>query len=547
MELRTIVKSDDYIAPIVYEQLEKMDFSNYQCSPLINGGCGLGKTTAFINNKMYDLFKRKTGKEYPRVLLIESRSMTRDQKREECNLPFFDIKQFYEVSQNIDKLSNYDIIIIDEAHSLFTDSAFAPNVTAPVLDWLNKSLCFQIYITASDIEFAGFAYSYFDNRDFQFTFPNLSEAHVRYTTKEMYLTVSSEKVEKIIERKEKQLLQPGKKGIFFIIAAKTVSRLYDEYKKKYRCGFYISQQNSSCIKSIIKNGVEEDRWEDYIDRYEEVNILKKYKELEEERKECGKEPIRAALRAGHIPEDIDYLFITNVGQEGFGIIDTKLDFVFIEDTYPLSMNQKLFRCRDNIEKAYIHFPLRRLQQALENSLDDMLHLKQASQEFLAGYYFANKTNRYSRKNYVYIDKETGKYKIAENYLIYLLEARRQFQEIKTNIADKDYMRAAFGQYADNFYLTTGAEDKKKDILQNYFSNKDGVLLTETVKGNMLTELVTMGLTNSKQEKDFTFDYVVKVCKEYQVCDFVEVKANKKDVLNNPEIVYRKKYRKIKLL
>lgn len=47
--------------------------------------------------------------------------------------------------------------------------------------------------------------------------------------------------------------------------------------------------------------------------------------------------------------------------------------------------------------------------------------------------------------------------------------------------------------------------------------------------------------------DFTFEYVKKKCREYGVCDFVSHRANKKDSLNNPDIVYRNKYLQIKLL
>ena len=52
---------------------------------------------------------------------------------------------------------------------------------------------------------------------------------------------------------------------------------------------------------------------------------------------------------------------------------------------------------------------------------------------------------------------------------------------------------------------------------------------------------------SKQNTDFTFEYVKKKCREYGICDFIKASANKKDVANNPGIIYRNKYLKIKLL
>ena len=54
----------------IYNQLEKMDFSNFICSPLINGGCGMGKTTALTDPRMYELFARKLNKKEPQILFI---------------------------------------------------------------------------------------------------------------------------------------------------------------------------------------------------------------------------------------------------------------------------------------------------------------------------------------------------------------------------------------------------------------------------------------------------------------------------------------------
>lgn len=64
-----------------------MDFSNFICSPLINGGCGLGKTTALTDPRMYELFRKKLNKNEPQILIIESRSATRDQLRKKNENP----------------------------------------------------------------------------------------------------------------------------------------------------------------------------------------------------------------------------------------------------------------------------------------------------------------------------------------------------------------------------------------------------------------------------------------------------------------------------
>ena len=39
---------------------------------------------------------------------------------------------------------------------------------------------------------------------------------------------------------------------------------------------------------------------------------------------------------------------------------------------------------------------------------------------------------------------------------------------------------------------------------------------------------------------------MKLCRQYSVCDFKEIKANKKDIEYNKNLVYRKEYLQIKL-
>ena len=62
--------------------------------------------------------------------------------------------------------------------------------------------------------------------------------------------------------------------------------------------------------------------------------------------------------------------------------------------------------------------------------------------------------------------------------------------------------------------------------------------------HFIEQLKTLGLNNEKYEKDFSFPYVMKLCRQYSVCDFKEIKANKKDIEDNKNLVYRKKYMKI---
>lgn len=545
--MRTIIQEENFAFDKIYNQLEKMDFSNFICSPLINGGCGLGKTTALVSEEMYELFKKKLNKLRPQILIIESRSATRDQLQIKNTNPNFKFLQFDAASRQ--DLNNYDIIIIDEAHSLFSDAEFAPRATAPLADWLRKSLCFQIYITASDEEFISFANKYFENKEFELTFPNLDEAHVRYVAKEMFLSVGTEKVANIIKRKQHHFFDEKKKGLFFILSAKEVVELYNYYTDLgYKCGFYVSQQNQTQI--IVKEDLKEEDPEDfdeYCSRTITIDVLDYYKMLERQRKQLGQETLREALLEGHFPYDVDFLFMTSTGQEGLSLFNEQLDFIFIEDTYPLTINQKIFRYRNNIEEVFIHLPQRRIEQSLIYTLKKIQELLNASQEYLKGYYEgAGGKKRTGLARAVWFDEEEQKYKVAENSIAFYLTKSEAYRELRENKNNREWMLEHYGQYTKTFHLLKATEDKRKDILINFFRDKGGALLTESLKEKWLAELKELGLRNDNHEKDFSFQYVIKICREENICSFERHKANKKQCAENPELQYRKEYLKIVL-
>ncbi len=212
VEERQLQLMDDFAFQKVLEQLERMDFYDYECSPLINGGCGLGKTTALTSEAAYSLFQRKLNKISPHILLVESRSLTRDQQREKPLPTNFHVLQFAAAS-NLTDLSKYDIIIIDEAHSLFSDAEFAAQATAPLADWLRRNLCFQIYITANDNDFLSMADIYFkEGKRFVLTFPDRTVLYSKYAPKQMNVLVSpKERMEDYLRRKEKDYFVKEKK------------------------------------------------------------------------------------------------------------------------------------------------------------------------------------------------------------------------------------------------------------------------------------------------------------------------------------------------
>ena len=143
--------------------------------------------------------------------------------------------------------------------------------------------------------------------------------------------------------------------------------------------------------------------------------------------------------------------------------------------------------------------------------------------------------------------EEKKYKVAENYLAYLITKSETYRKIRDNKDNEDAMREYFGQYADKFVLVDSKKDEKRDILINFFKDKDGILITDKMKEEWTKELCELGLRNKKEEKNFTFQYVMKIAKELKICNFTRTTASKKDCENNSDIKYRKVYYKVNFI
>ena len=527
----------------IYNQLEKMDFSNFICSPLINGGCGMGKTTALTDPRMYELFARKLNKKEPQILFIESRSATRDQLRQKNENPNYYFLQFARASQV--NLSLYDIIIIDEAHSLFMDASFSANQVEPLARWLREAKCFQIFITASDVEFLGFANSYFNEREFSLTFPDLENIHMKFLAEQMILSINTKKVSEVIRIKKDMFFKENAKGIFFLLSVKDAYECYQYYtaEKKKKCGFYISQQNNTKIRKKDKREVEENSTlSSYMNPVIEIDALDFYHFEEQKRINNGLPTVREELLAGRFPQDVDYLFITDTGREGLDINEGKLDFVFIEDSFPLTINQKIYRYRGNLPFVYVNLPQRKIEKMIENELREAEKLMKGDESFLAGYYEGSG----GKTRIVLKNPQTGKYEVSQLYLSTLLYYARTLNEVLANKDNPQFLKLLYGTQVNSFQLEVLTETARKDILKNFFAQKDGELLTESKKEQWLQELKELGLTNKKQEKDYTFSFVIKYCRENEICDFKKHKATKKEVAENSELTHRKEYLQIKL-
>ena len=263
---------------------------------------------------------------------------------------------------------------------------------------------------------------------------------------------------------------------------------------------------------------------------------------------AGLPTIRESLLAGRMPDDIDYLFITDTGREGLDICEGSLDFIFIEDTIPLTINQKIYRYRGNLPLAYVSLPQRRLEKIYSNSIKQVQRLMGESQDYLRGYYQGSKSKKGKNplEQVIVYNEETGLYEVSQLYLAKLSFYSNEFNEIRANIKDKDYLHMKYGERVKKFEIEDLNETKRKRILEEFFEGKDGEIITEEKKQKWVEELKQKGLTDRRQAKDFAFELVKKYCKEYNICEFNKITANKKQA-QEEGVKYRQHYFVIKLL
>lgn len=90
------------------------------------------------------------------------------------------------------------------------------------------------------------------------------------------------------------------------------------------------------------------------------------------------------------------------------------------------------------------------------------------------------------------------------------------------------------------------QEKQKQILKEFFKDKEGEILTITDKQKIVKQLKNLGLTDKSQEKGFSFPTVSKLCKEYKICLFKKIKVGKKHLRQRPDLFLRENCVIIKL-
>ena len=338
----------------IIQLVRKTDLSDLNTFLVLNGGTGVGKTTAIMNNVLQELDKKF--KHMQTMLVVESRSITVEQLRHKYGE--VDVCQRMGFANMIKRGHvDYDWVVIDECHGLFSEASFAEDTTV-IGDWIKngRGNTHIIFITANDEYFEELSKQFFsEDSSFIYLFPDFTKYVSNTYVKEIQF-VKTRNTNMTLDYFLAQL--EGKRGIVFL---KSASKVKDWYFKlldqKKGVAMLVSRANQTALsldivqaQSAAKNLMIE-----LSDGQSGLTLADLQDMADKQRIADGKESLFEALRNEHLPNDISILIVTDTLQEGMSLTFPKIDYMIIDGYGEVEIRQKVGRFRGNLDQLFIIF------------------------------------------------------------------------------------------------------------------------------------------------------------------------------------------------
>lgn len=371
MEPRKLDYRKEYFAAEdIINLIKTNDLTDYNTFLVLNGGTGVGKTSS-IMREVQPILSEKFSKPQS-ILVVESRSATVAQLNENYTdkietIGGIDVCQRLGFMHLIERNKiNYDWIVIDECHGLFSEASFADDAEY-IASWIRTSRnnSHIIFVTANDEYFEELSHKFFPgNFNFIYLFPDFTH-YVSHTYVKEIQFIKTNRVNDVLNTLLNKLQR--QKGIIFL---KRASDVKDWFFRMLSCGIrvgmIVSQANETSATLTnyqakqaqdaainISAGQAGLTMADLCELYDAV------------RKQQGKEGIREAINKERLPDDIDILLATDTIQEGISI-KSLVQYIVIEGYTEVEVRQKLGRFRGNLDLLYIVFnPISARNQILD--------------------------------------------------------------------------------------------------------------------------------------------------------------------------------------
>lgn len=530
MESRSLVLRTPITREELREFIMREDTDDINKFLVINGGTGLRKTNSIMVDAK-DILEEKYHKKI-HMILVESRTMTVEQVKERYHeqietfggiipkqrIAFMNMIKNGEVEQ-------YDWVIIDECHGLFSEASFAEDASY-IANWIRCGRTHQhvIFITANDEFFLQAGQYYYGESEFSQLFKDM-----RFYFSPTYVEYAHYIVTNKTHQRLASLLNSlrGKKGLVFLQHASAAFDWYTNYLENGIEAAFIVSLGNETTTALSKA---------------QENLLQKYnidcsggqsnwtlaqleRQMDAGRAIRGLAPVRPTLiKKASIPEDVEVLFATDTLQEGLSIV-SHLDYIVIEGYTEVEIRQKLGRYRNNLKDLYIIFSPAQVTTELEMEMQNFLRCyqlqEQGRQNELAEQYAYERANRWEIQHINKIIKDGQAYYIVNDaaYQNFLTKQAR-YKEFGTG---KEYMRKLLNPYVKNpesdIILMDSKDFKEMDeaeALKPIILKWAGKPLIGYLEKELFEDLEEHGVTDGKGKKIDTLRKFTSLLKKHNI-------------------------------
>lgn len=490
----------------IIELVRKTDLSDINTFLVLNGGTGVGKTTAIMNNVLGELDKKF--KHMQTMLVVESRSITVEQLRHKYGEA--DVCQRMGFANMIKRDSvDYDWVVIDECHGLFSEASFAEDTTI-IGDWIKNRRTRQhiIFITANDEYFEDLSKQFFsEDCSFIYLFPDFTKYVSNTYVKEIQF-IKTKNTNATLDYFIAQ--EEGKKGIIFL---KSASKVKDWYFKllnlKMKVAMLVSKANQTSLSLNPSQAdiAAKDLLLDLSGGEAGLTLADLQNLADKQRVAEGKESLFEALAQEHLPEDISILIVTDTLQEGMSLTFPKIDYMIIDGYGEVEIRQKVGRFRGNLDQLFIIFNPNNARRDFQIQSDMFAHFRklqaEGNQVELAKQFGVLKGARFKVKYIVerQLDNGTKKYEVNEQAYLHLLKDHKDYLHLMGNTEEAiQEMYSYLGSAPKMLDPEVIRISNQKDLILEIAERWRGIPLKGPAQEALLQDFKSMGITDKSRHQ-----------------------------------------------
>lgn len=540
--MRTLKLKKNFAAEDILNLIDRTNLSDPNTFLVLNGGTGVGKTTAImeqVQNKLDEKFHH-----LQTMLIVESRSTTTEQLRHKYNE--IDICQRLRFAHLIKQQAvNYDWVVIDECHGIFSEASFAEDTTV-IAEWIKygRKNTHIIFVTANDEYFDELSKQFFpENYRFIYLFPDFTE-YVSNTYVKQIEFIKTNKLAETLEYFLDELRE--QRGIIFLKKAGDVKDWFFELLGRGKqVGMLVSRANETALalKPSQQALMGSNLLLNLTDGHTGLTLADLQIMLDQIRRANGQESIHAALAEERLPDDIKILLATDTLQEGVSIKIPKLDYIIVEGYTEVDIRQKLGRFRGNLNQLYIIFnPNAAARSVAERYkiFQNLLELEKAGDtERLAEFYGAQTAAKFST---IYLTKKIfsdGKkqYEVNRPALLGLQRDMQTYQILMDNTQEAIKELYSFPLLTGEPKLLEYKDVKTSRKLEDIVNKWRGIPLKGAAQVQFVQQFIDEGISDKNGRKITTF---IRACNALREAgyEFVEKQATRSDLTEWPSFLTR---------